>query len=80
MTNRPKKQTTKRTPVILSIQPAPVSRGARLSRTSGPKIRTNALSTHVTNQTIIPFSRTAATGDVTVSGELIAANATFFLS
>jgi hypothetical protein len=78
MTNRPKKQTTKRTPVILSIQPAPVSRGARLSRTSGPKIRTNALSTHVTNQTIIPFSRTAATGDVTVSGELIAANATFF--
>jgi len=74
---RKQKQKT-RSPIVLSIQSAPVHRGVGFSRRTGPKVQTNSTSCHVRNQTIIPFSRDANTGTTTVTTDIIAANATIF--
>jgi len=67
-----------RSPIVLAIAPAPVHRGVGFTRKSGPRVQTNSTSCHVRNQTIIPFSRANATDTVTLSTDVIAANATTF--
>jgi len=63
------------------MHPVPLSKGARMTRRQGPRIKSTGNSIIVKNQNIIEFSRTAPTGTTTVSADLIAGNTIFpFLS
>jgi len=60
------------------MHPVPLSKGARMTRRQGPRIKSTGNSIIVKNQNIIEFSRTVPTGTTTVSSDLIAGNTTAF--